>query len=228
MTSKTALIVGSGGVLGQALVQEFASNGYTVVGMRRERHGSSSPPNFRTMSCDLGDPAATQMSVASVISELNHLDVLICNAAHMRVAPLTALVIADFDEAWRAIVGSALGGIRAALPKMAERQSGSILFSGATASIRGSARYAAFASAKFALRGLAQSLAREFQPQGIHVSHIVIDGLLRGSPSQTSRNAPPEKCIDPAHVAKQYRWLAEQDPSSWTHELDIRPSTESF
>jgi len=103
-----------------------------------------------------------------------------------------------------------------------------MIFSGATAATRGTARFAAFASAKFALRGLTQSLAREYQSQGIHIAHVVIDGLLGGSASIGKFGGSEERSIDPAAVAVSYRMLAEQPSSAWTLELDVRPSSERF
>ena len=88
--------------------------------------------------------------------------------------------------------------------------------------------FAAFAAAKFGLRGLAQSLARELQPQGIHVAHVVLDGFLLGSPSVQRFGGPAPRTIDPAEVARAYRWLAEQNRSAWTHELVLRPNSERF
>lgn len=116
----------------------------------------------------------------------------------------------------------------AALPGMLRRRRGVMLFSGATASLRGSAGFAALATAKFALRGLTQSLAREYQSQGIHVAHIVIDGRLDGSASAERAGITGHRALDAAKVANAYRWIAEQPPSAWTHELDLRPTTEKF
>jgi NADP-dependent 3-hydroxy acid dehydrogenase YdfG len=118
--------------------------------------------------------------------------------------------------------------VQAVLPQMVRQRSGAIVISGATASTRGAARFAAFASAKFALRGLAQSLAREYHSKGVHVAHVILDGLLRGSPSATRFGSDKDDGIDPNQVAETYRWLAEQEASSWTHELDLRPSSEKF
>jgi NAD(P)-dependent dehydrogenase (short-subunit alcohol dehydrogenase family) len=232
VTSKIGLIVGAGGVLGDALAREFVSNRYTVIGMRREDSPDdcdvSKNAGIRIVRCDLQDPEDTQRRTAQIIVEHGRVDVLICNAAHLIIAPLAELALSDFESAWRTSVGSALGSIQSALPTMIKQGGGVIIFTGATASLRGGARFAAFASAKFALRGLAQSLAREYQAQGIHVAHVVIDGLLRGSHSQARFGAVDDRCIAPDHVAKTYRWLAEQEASSWTHELDIRPSGETF
>jgi NAD(P)-dependent dehydrogenase (short-subunit alcohol dehydrogenase family) len=103
-----------------------------------------------------------------------------------------------------------------------------LLFSGATASVRGSSGFSAFAASKFALRGLVQSLAREHQPRGIHVAHVLLDGLLLGSPSVERFGGQASKALVPDDIAKAYVWLAEQPPTAWTHELDMRHHEERF
>ena len=116
-----------------------------------------------------------------------------------------------------------------AIPLMLGRGGGSIILSGATASLRGGKAFAPFASAKFALRGLAGSLAREFQPQGVHVSHVVLDGVLW---TERSRERFPDlervRAIEPDVVAEVYWNLAHQSASAWTHEIDLRPRSETF
>ena len=111
---------------------------------------------------------------------------------------------------------------------MVDAGGGSFLVSGATASLRGGGRFAAFASAKFALRGLTQSLAREFQPKGIHVAHMILDGILDTNASRKLHNLPTEKMMQTDAVAQTYWDIAHQPKSVWTHELDLRPSTEGF
>jgi len=111
---------------------------------------------------------------------------------------------------------------------MVARKTGTIILTGATAGRRGGAKFAAFASAKFALRGLAQSLSREFGPQGVHVAHVVLDGLI--DEAQTEQRLGPSKPtrMEPDAVARAYLNLATQHPSAWTHELDLRPFSERF
>ena len=151
---------------------------------------------------------------------------LICNAAWFVRAPFLELDSGSFEKAWRACMNSAIGATSAALPLMLKQRHGTILFTGATASLRGSASFAAFAAAKFALRGLAQSLAREFQPRSIHIVHVVLDGVLKESAGRFGVN--PARAICARDAARVYRLLAEQPPSAWTHELDLRPSAETF
>lgn len=215
MSARTAVVVGAGGVLGHALQAEFSGAGFRVAGLRRG-------------DCDLGDAAAVRVALERVVAEWGSVDALIYNAAHFIMAPFAELGLSDFDTAWRVSVGGAVGAAQAVLPAMLRRGKGTIIFSGATGSVRGTARFAAFASAKFALRGMAQSLAREVQPHGVHVAHVVLDGLLRGSPSIERFGGSDTRSIDPAEAARAYRWIAEQPPSTWTHELDLRPHNEKF
>lgn len=215
MSTRSAVIVGAGGVLGQALQAEFAGAGYRVVGLRRN-------------DCDLGDADAVREVLARLAETQGAVDTLIYNAAHLVMAPFAELAVADFEAAWRVSVGGAVGAVQAVLPGMLRAGSGTLIFSGATGSVRGTARFAAFASAKFALRGLAQSLAREVHAQGVHIAHVVLDGLLRGSPSIQRFGGNEGRSIDPVDAARAYRWLAEQPPSAWTHELDLRPQSERF
>ena len=215
MNTRTVVVVGAGGVLGQALLAEFGGAGYHVVGLRRA-------------DCDLGDADAVRCALERVVAGVKPVDTLICNAAHLTMVPFAELRLSDFETAWRVSVGGAVGAVQAVLPGMLRQGKGAILLSGATGSVRGTARFAAFASAKFALRGLAQSLAREVQPQGVHVAHVVLDGLVRGSPSIKKFGGSETRSIDPLEAAQAYRWLAEQPSSAWTHELDLRPHNERF
>lgn len=224
MNERSALVVGAGGALGAALCEEFRGAGYHVTGLRR----SQSAKSDAVVCCDLENPLATWRVIDQLVRERGHFDVAICNAARLDVAPFLELALEHFDSAWRASVGTAFACARAVLPAMRTRRQGTLIMSGATASLRGSARFSAFASAKFALRGLAQSLAREYQPEGVHVAHVVIDGVLRGSTSQARFAKDPDVCLEPQQVAAVYRQLAEQKPGAWTHELDLRPHAEKF
>jgi NAD(P)-dependent dehydrogenase (short-subunit alcohol dehydrogenase family) len=114
------------------------------------------------------------------------------------------------------------------LPHMIARGKGAIILTGATAGIRGAAQFSAFASAKFALRGLAQSLARECGPKGVHVAHVVLDGLIDEAQTDQRFGPPQSARMDPDAVASIYLELASQHPSAWTHEMDLRPFSERF
>ncbi len=154
--------------------------------------------------------------------------VLIHNPAKLYIKPFEETTEAEFSTAWQSMVLSAFSVAQEVLPKMVEAGEGSYIVSGATASLRGGARFSAFASAKFALRGLTQSLAREYQTKGIHVAHIILDGIIDTEASRELHNLPTEKMMQTDALSQMYWDIAHQPRSVWTHELDLRPSTEGF
>ena len=221
-------MVGSGGVLGRDICHEFAAAGYKTVGLRRRGSEAKNDSAIPTQYCDLEDAIDTRKAIEKVVSETGRVDVLVCNTAHLIVAPFLDLTIDDFRKSWNASLTSAIVSAQTVLPGMLENGKGAILFSGATASMRGSSRFGAFSAAKFALRGLAQSMAREYQTHGVHVVHVVLDGLLRGSASVERFGGRAESAMDTAQIAKTYVALAEQSGTAWTHEIDLRPQGEKF
>jgi NAD(P)-dependent dehydrogenase (short-subunit alcohol dehydrogenase family) len=153
---------------------------------------------------------------------------VIYNAHKFLVKPFADTCVADFETVWRTDVLGAVATAKSLLPSMLENGGGTMILSGATASRRGSIGFSAFASAKFALRGLAQSLAREYGPLGIHVAHVIIDGIIRGGHAQQLYNIPDETCIDPSALAAAYLSLIAQPRSAWSQEIDIRPHNAAF
>lgn len=224
---RQALIVGAGGVLGAALEAEFRAAGYEVAGLRRSAAPDAGAAQD-IIACDLTRAAAVELAVQAMLDRRGAIDVVVCNTAHRVVAPMARLRFEDFERSWAAAIAPTIGALRVVLPAMAARGRGAVLVSGATASRRGSPGFAAFASAKFALRGLTQSLAREYDPLGVHVAHVVIDGVLRGSAAAVEFSKAETGCIDPRDAAAVFRSLAEQPRSTWTHELDLRPCGERF
>ncbi len=162
------------------------------------------------------------------ISEEFQIDVLVHNAARFKRAPFSELGLLDFEEIWRANVGTAIPASNYLAEKMAQNGGGSIIYSGATASVRGGANFSAFASAKFALRGLSQSLAREYGKRGVHVAHVLLDGIIWGDRAQNSFGIAQGRCIQPEELASAYLSLIGQPTSCWTQELDLRPAQENF
>lgn len=215
MSRPFALIAGSGGVLGEALGEEFTRAGYTVAGLR-------------LADCDFADQAATTHAIGALEAQHGPVAALLYSAGHLAVAPFLEQDPSELDACWHAGPLGAANCARAVLPGMLRRGSGSMIFTGATASLRGSSRFAAMAVGKFGLRGLAQALAREFQPGGVHVAHVVLDGLLGGSASVSRFGSPGAQSMDAREVAANYRWLAEQPRSAWTHEMDLRTTGEKF
>jgi NAD(P)-dependent dehydrogenase (short-subunit alcohol dehydrogenase family) len=154
--------------------------------------------------------------------------VFIHNAHSLMIGASADTTLGEFERAWRVACFGAMTVAKLVLPAMAARGDGAIIFSGATASLRGGANFSAFASAKFALRGLAQSLARECGPRGIHVAHVVIDGLIEEAQTQERFGRSQAMRIDPDRIAQIYLEIVRQHPSAWTHELDLRPHGEGF
>ena len=181
---------------------------------------------------DISSPADAGR-LATEVARLGTLRAAIFNAGNMvRGTPLE-LTPEQFETTWR---GSAYAGFlfaRAALPRLLAAGGGSLLFTGASASLRGRGPFVAFAAAKAALRSLAQSCAREYGPQGVHVAHIVIDGgidgeQLRASAPQRASAAAADGLLSPQAIAETYWQLHRQPRSAWTHELDLRPYREPF
>ena len=228
MKRKRALIAGAGGSLGHALVRQFTAAGYVVDAIVRRPESIPAVGAASTIACDLTVEDTARPALARLVEHGDGVDVLVCNVAALVTGEFASLERRDFDRSFQASVGTAVTCVQAVLPGMLRQGSGAVLFSGATASIRGSSGFSAFASAKFALRGLAQSLAREHQSHGIHVAHVLLDGLLSGSASVARFGGKATKTLDVEDVAKAYVWLAEQPSSAWTHELDLRHHEERF
>ena len=158
----------------------------------------------------------------------DRIDVIVRNAHVLAMKPVGQTTAEECEQAWRGAGRGAMTSAQKVLPHMTARGRGTISLTGATAGLRGGAQFSAFASAKFALRGLAQSLAREFGPKGVHVAHVVLDGLIEEP--QTDQRFGPAKAarMNPEAVAATYLELASQPPSAWTHEIDLRPFSERF
>ena len=181
------------------------------------------------ITVDAGDHASVAAAFARAKAELGAADVLVYNAGAFKMASLAELPPEEFESCLRINCTGGFFAARQVLPDMAARGSGTILFTGATASLRGSANFAALAVGKFGLRALAQSMAREYAPKGIHVAHVIIDGQIdtpRGR--QMMPNRDPSTMLSPDALAETYWQLHAQARSAWTLELDVRPNTEKF
>ena len=144
------------------------------------------------------------------------------------MSPFLETEPAVFEDLWQTTLMGAVHGAQRVLPGMLERGGGAILLIGATASVKAGASFSAFGTAKFALRGLSQSLARELGPRGIHVTHLIIDGVIWSERARVQYGMTSEQCLKPESVADTCLHLIEQDRSAWTQELDIRPGVEAF
>ncbi len=240
--SSSVLIVGVGtwNGLGAALARRFGRAGHPLViaGRNAEKLEATAAELRRTgavLRPVIGDAAQAsdaQRFVAEA-ERLAPLAVAIHNAGSNEPAPFLQVSEERFSRHWRE---HALGGFQlaqAALPLLLQHGGGSLFFTGASASLRGKAMFAPFASAKGALRNLAQSIAREYGPQNIHVGHVVIDGgiggerLLSRNPQLRERRGP-DGLLDPDAIAEAFWTLHQQQRSAWTLELDLRPWSESF
>jgi NAD(P)-dependent dehydrogenase (short-subunit alcohol dehydrogenase family) len=226
---KSALIVGAGEGLSASLARKLSSAGLQIALASRntEKLGAlRGETGAKVFACDATDPADVVRLFDDVQAQLGAPDVVIYNASARTGGPITGLDPADVQ---RTLAVTAFGGFlvgQQAARLMVARGSGVILFTGASASVKGYAQSAPFAMGKFALRGLAQSMARELGPQGVHVAHIV-DGAIR-SASRLDPPDHPDSHLDPDAIADAYVALIAQPRNAWTHELDVRPWTERF
>lgn len=228
--AKVVVVAGASVGLGSALVAEFLADA-RVVALGRAPAIAAVAAELAgavPIACELTDDAAVDRAFTEIEHTLAPPDLVIYNAHRVELRPALDTTPDAFAEAWRVGCLGAFLVAQRVLPRMCERGAGTLLFTGATGSLRGGKRSAAFASAKFALRGLAQSLAREFGPAGVHVAHVVIDGLIWCDRSRARFGVQQETAMDPRAIAATYRHLAEQPASAWTQELDLRPHQERF
>jgi NAD(P)-dependent dehydrogenase (short-subunit alcohol dehydrogenase family) len=226
----SALIVGAGQGLSASLARLFARNGMHVSLAARDPKdlgALAAETNARAYACDATKREDVERVFAALDAEKRTPDVVIYNASYRTRGPLTEL---DPVEVEKAIAVTAFGGFlvaQAAVKRMLPKSEGAILFTGASASVKGYAQSAPFAMGKFALRGLAQSMARELSPQGIHVAHVVVDGGIR-SVRRPEDPAKPDALLDPDAIAETYLHLLQQPRSAWSWEIEVRPWVERF
>jgi NAD(P)-dependent dehydrogenase (short-subunit alcohol dehydrogenase family) len=219
---KIALIVGVGSGLSASLARLFAQHGLKVALAARR------PDNLKALAQETGAKSfACYSTKHDQVAKLFADDVVVYNASYRTRGPFVDLVP---DEVAQSIAVSVFGGFlvaQEAVKRMLPRHRGAIIFTGASASVKGYAQSAPFAMGKFALRGLAQSMARELQPQGIHVAHVVVDGGIKSE----RRPDPPDKpdsMLDPDAIAQSYWHLLQQHRSAWAWEIELRPWLEKF
>jgi NAD(P)-dependent dehydrogenase (short-subunit alcohol dehydrogenase family) len=227
MTYTSALIVGAGSGLSASLARLFAQNGMRIALAARSTDKLATLAQETKASlhaCDATDRAQVDKLFAALDPAP---DVVVYNASARARGPFIEL---DPAEVARAIDVSAFGGFlvaQAAAKRMLRQGRGAILFTGASASVKGYAQSASFAMGKFALRGLAQSLARELSPQGIHVAHFVIDGGIASARRPPSPDNP-DALLDPDAIAQNYWHVLQQPRSAWSWEIELRPWVEKF
>jgi NAD(P)-dependent dehydrogenase (short-subunit alcohol dehydrogenase family) len=229
-TYKTALIVGAGEGLSASLARLFTREKIRVALAARkiEKLGAlCTETGARAFTCDATSADDVERLFGQVEREIAVPDLVVYNASGRARGPFTDLVASDVANA---IAVSAFGGFlvaQQAVKRMLPNKHGAILFTGASASVKGYAQSAPFAMGKFALRGLAQSMARELSPQGIHVAHFVIDGGIR-SAARAEPADRPDSMLDPDAIASSYWNVLQQPRSAWTWELELRPWVEKF
>jgi NAD(P)-dependent dehydrogenase (short-subunit alcohol dehydrogenase family) len=230
-TYSRALIVGAGSGLSASLARLLTAEGFRVGLAARNVEklaDLAAETGAAVRSCDASCPGEVEALFAALEPALGGApDVVIYNASGRLRGPVADL---DPEAVQRALMVTAFGGFlvaQAAARRMLPHRHGAILLTGASASVKGFAGSAPFAMGKFALRGLGQSLARELQPQGIHVAHIVVDGAIRSAARGEPADAP-DSHLDPDAIARCYRDLLRQDRSAWTSEVELRPWVERF
>ena len=242
--SEVALLIGAGDAIGTAVARRFAAGGYAVCVARRSAEKSqrlvqeivSSGGVARAVSTDVRDEEAVQALFAQVEAELGPVEVCLFNAGANVKSPLIETSARIFFKAWELACYAGFLTGREAARYMMPRGRGTILFTGATASIRGGSGFAAFAAAKFGLRAVAQSMARELAPKNVHVAHLIIDAAIdseaiHGRLSAATGAMPdlaPDSLIQTSSVAEAYWALHNQSRDGWTHELDLRPYSERW
>jgi len=223
---KGALIVGAGAGISAAFARLLAREGYVVaLASRSGAARATDVPAAVRIACDASDPAAVAALFTRLDAELPPLDVVLFNAGARVRGALVDLAPVDVKTNLEV---TAFGGFlvaQQAVRRMLARGGGNLLFTGASASVKGFAGSAPFAMGKFALRGLAQSLAREFAPRNIHVAHFVIDGGVR---SAERPEASPDSLLDPQAIAAAYWSTISQARSAWSWEIELRPWVEKF
>jgi len=243
MSNGAALIVGAGDATGGAIARAFAREGLTACVTRRARNLDqlaalvsaieAEGGKARAFGVDAREEDATIALVDQIEAQVGPLEVCVFNiGANVRFG-ITETTARVYQKVWEMAAYSGFLAGREAARVMTPRGRGTILFTGATASLRGRDRFSAFAGAKHALRALAQSMARELGPHGIHVAHVVIDGAIdspfirQNFPDADDRRAR-DGLLLPDEIARNYVWLHRQHRSAWTHELDLRPWSETW
>lgn len=225
---KVALIVGAGSGLSAAVARSFAAAGMKIALAARttdDLEALAGDTGALTFAADAADAAAVKKLFTEVGGALGDPDAVVFNPSYRVRGPIADLDPAEVERALRV---TAFGGFlvgQEAVRRMLPRGAGTILFTGASASVKGYAQSAPFAMGKFALRGLAESMARELGPKGIHVAHVVVDGGIR---SASRRDDGEDRWLDPDAIAQSYLHLLTQHRSAWTFEIAVRPWVETF
>jgi NAD(P)-dependent dehydrogenase (short-subunit alcohol dehydrogenase family) len=237
------LVIGAGDGLGGAISRAFAHEGYAVCITRRPRHTEALEKLADSIRAEggkahaFGLDARVEADVAALVERIETtigaIEVLVFNIGANVRFPVVETTKQVYSKVWEMACLAGFLTSREAARVMTPRGRGTILFTGATASVRGGSGFSAFAGAKHGLRALAQSLAREMGPKGVHVAHVVIDGsidgaFIRGLMPDAAEKLKREEILAPEEIAKNYVWLHRQGRSAWTFEMDVRPWSETW
>jgi len=237
MRDKVAAVLGVGPGLGAAVARRFAGEGFGVALMARKEESvadvreeiEGGGGTALSVSADATDPDSVARAFERVRGELGDPEVFVYNAGAFQMGGILDLSPEQFDDCFRANCAGAFYAAQQILPAMVEAGGGTVLLTGASAALRGKANFSALAVGKFGLRALAQSIAREFGPHGVHVSHVIVDGQIN---TPRMREMSPDRedhtLLSPEAIAETYWQLHSQDRTAWTLELDLRPAVESF
>ncbi|MCI3952216.1 MAG: short-chain dehydrogenase/reductase [Burkholderiales bacterium] len=236
---EVAVVVGAGPGLGAAIARRLVTVGMRVGVARRDAAAltallTSLGPNAKGYACDATDERAVTDLFVSVARDLGPPRLVVFNAGGFVRKGILDTTIDDFERCWRVgCLGGFLVGREAMRTMLAAPDDtghrGTLIFTGATASLRGGALFHNLAVPKFGLRALAQSMAREFQPKGVHVAHVIIDGQIESDrPGRSVAERGADAVLSPDAIAETYYQLHLQPPNAWTHELDLRPYVEKF
>lgn len=233
MSTPVCVIPGAGPGNGAAFARRFAAAGYPVALLARDpdRLGEVGGPieGAHPFPCDVRDPESVERTFETVRRELGPIGVLLYNAGGGRWGTVDETGPEDMEDAWRVNTLGLHACARAALPDMRAAGGGAMVVIGATASVRGGAHFSAFAAAKAAQRSLAQSMARQLNRENIHVSLVILDGVVDNPRTREMLpDRPDERFLSPDDIAESVHFLAHQPRSAWTFELDLRPYTEEW
>ena len=241
MRSKVALVIGAGDAIGSAIARKFSERGLTVCATRR--NGDKLMPlidDIKAMgraahgiSCDARNEESTKELFAKIENEIGEIEVVVFNVGANVPMGILDTDSRKFFKIWEMACFAGFLNGREAAHYMSKRQRGTIIFTGATASVRGAAGFAAFSSAKQGLRAVAQSMARELGPQNIHVAHVIIDAAvdtqwIRDNFPDYEQRKKVDGIVNPDDLAANYVTLYDQPRNAWTFELDVRPWEEKW
>lgn len=240
---RSALIIGAGDATGAAIARAFAAEGLITCLTRRPRHSEalealaqsirSDGGAAHAMPADARDEDAVIKLFETIESDIAPLEVVVFNIGANVFFPVTQTSARVYKKVWEMAAFAGFLAGREAARHMQPRERGTIIFTGASASLRGKSGFSAFAGAKAALRALSQSMARELGPKNIHVAHTIIDGMIdsafiRENVPGVDKLREQDGILNPDHIAQNYVMLHKQPRTAWTHELDLRPWAENW